>query len=626
MGTDVRWVDRLRADAVVAEADVTRTPWRYLGDLGAGVGELGVGGRRLEAEPAAVSLLLGTEDVRIHWRDAGGPREILLHTGSSGRTRLPLPATVELRRLRMCHSEADSGEEILFPLEAPPDETDYRELIELIESNAMPIAGICNRPRVNLRVDERAEVLRRTRRMTLRTAPYLARHPEDWEGQSLRMPYPRRLLTALPEDEWSTYENRMVRTVVRDAYGELGRREREVRATLRQLREALRISETWDDQIRRGDWPRAKRIWRLLRGNVSVDALRQRIDELQDQARRLEQAVGVLGAARHSPLFRMLGAVRDERELRPTNLMLHDTSYHAALVVRQRLNRLIEFQSERAVEDPLPVYFRWLRRALRHALLQVGFRRDGSETWLGQGWRLSVVEMPRTWTLEVACERMQRSPETERGAKGPQETLASRHGGRATPVGKPVPVPAPSARLVILPVWVELSDPKLREDLLAEVAARADGRRYLVVFPGAGGDTSSHRQGGEPNFPHLVEAASPARLESVEVLAREVVRETWFRDVAARRWPRRCAACENPHVEVGGGNKFECGTCGTEAALTQETCSACGREFTTPYILREDGSRAAGTVSQSDVLDVREERFCWGCRVGRDAALARATG
>lgn len=615
----MRWVDRLRGDRPVTEADVARAPWRYLADVGTGTKELTIGGRRLEAEPDALSLLLDTEDTRIHFSQDGRRCELAIPSPVVALSEKALPAGVELRRLRMCESKSESGEEILFPLEPPPDdETDYRELIELIETNAMPIAGICSRPRVSLRVEERAEALRRARRMTLRTAPYLARHAEDWEGQSWKMPYPRRLLTALPEDEWSTYENRMVRTVVRDGYAELIKREREVHATLRQLQDARRLIESWQASVENGDWPRVKRIYRLLSGNVSVDALRQPLDELERQADRLGRAIGVLGAARHSPLFRMLGAVRDERELRPTNLLLHDTSYHAALVVRQRLNRLIESQSERAVEDPLPVYFRWVHRALRHALLQVGFRRpDGSDTWLGRGWRLTVVEMPRTWALKVVFERKQRSPETERGGKGPQETAASRHWGRGAPVDKPVRVAEHSARLVILPVWMDLSDSKLREELLVEVAAKSDGGRYLVVFPGAAGGACSHLQGGEPDFPQLVEAASPARLESVEMFAREIVRETWFRDVAARRWPRWCAACENPHVELGSGNKFECGTCGTEAALTQETCSACGREFMTPYILREGGSGAAGTVSQSDVLDAREERLCWGCRKER---------
>jgi hypothetical protein len=609
----VRWIDRLGAGAEATEAEAARAPWRYLADLGAGVRDLSLGVRRLEADPTALSLLLDG-DLRAHWSQNGIRRELHIRQDVSTAFKPVLPPAVELRRMHMCDASTDSGEELLFPLEAPPDEeTDYSELIELIETNAMPIAGICNRPRVNLRVEERAEVLRRARRMTLRTAPYLARHPEDWEGQSLRMPYPRRLLTALPEDEWSTYENRMVRTVVRDAYGELVRREREVRAALRQLREALRVTESWQERLRHGDWPRANRIYYLLRGNVSVDSLKQRIDELEHQTQRLQRAVGVLGAARHSPLFRMLGAVRDERELRPTNLLLHDTSYRAASMVRQRLNRLAESLPERSVEDPLPAYVRWLHRALRHALSQVGLRPDGAGGWRGNGWQVRVVDAPRARALEIVFLREGASPKPDGPRVVTQDRLTGRQRRRASPTLEAERDAAPSC-LVVVPIWLDLSEAKLRAQLLGEVAASSEGRRYLLAFPGAADDGSCSLKRSEANFPHLVEPVSPVRLDSVEVLARELVRETWLRDLVARRWPSWCAACGNPHVAREGRNKFECGTCGTEAANTQETCGSCGREFTTPYILRDSEARLSSAVSQADVLDVDATQLCLECQ------------
>ena len=614
----VRWVDRLRRSLATTEVEVGRASWRYLADLGTGAKDLSVGGRRLTAVPSAVSFLLGVDELHVRWHQGGRSCDLALARVSGARPAIPEPASVELRRIHMCVSTPGgaSGEEILFPLEVPPDEqADYHELIELIEDNAMPIAGICARPRVNLRVEERAEALRRARRMTLRTAPHLARHAEDWEGQSLRMPYPRRLLTALPEDEWSTYENRMVRTVVRDAHYELVRREREVRITLRQLNEALRVSENWQDNLRRGDWPRTNRIYGLLDANVGVDALKRRIEDLQRQADRLRHAVGVLGAARSSPLFRMLGAVRDERDLRPTNLLLHDTAYHAALVVRQSLNRLMGAQAERAVEDPLPLYSHWVGRALARALAQSGFQEGGDGRWRRHEWEITLATVADIWTFEVTFHRSRQQLAGDRTAAGPLAPNPARHTRRGPPKGTPPASSVPSALLVVLPVWLDLSDKAHREHVLAEVASVGDGRRYVVAFPGDGSSgTTSEAACRDGQSPHLAIGVSPARIDSVEVLAREIMRETWFRDLAARSWPSWCVACDNPHVDVVGRNKFDCETCGTEAAITQETCTSCGTTFATPYMLRNVDQATEGDVSRSDLLDAGAQPLCPACR------------
>ena len=608
----MHFIDRLGSKAQPSLEVVAQASWRWLLDLGGGATALSVSGRPLTAEAESVSLLLGVDQPHFHWAVAGVRHDLKLRGATSGKP-VALPHSVELRRLAMTGRDASSSEEIIYPLQSPAPPADYQELITLIENNALPIAGICSRPRFNLRVEERAEALRRARRMTMRTAPYLARHAEDWEGQSLRMPYPQRLLTALPEDEWSTYENRLVRTVVRDGYSELVSREREVRAMLRQLQQALQVSERVLDKLHRDDWPRTHRIYELLRGNVSVDALKQHIDKLEDQAKRLRHAIGILGAARSSPLFRMLGAARDERELRPTNLLLHDTSYHAALVLRQQLNRIMQNRNDQAVADPLPSYFRWVELAIRHALLQTGFIEVGPGQWFGHDWKVEIAEATATRLIELRFQRTGAGPNAvahEQTAQS-RQALSSRQ-RRASPASLPAPPEQPKS-LVIFPLWLDLAENEDRKKILDDIIATAPDQRYLVLFPAHDNAAATeHYRDGEL-FPDTVISASPGRLDSVEILARELVRETWLRDLMEKRRLKWCLSCKNTHLELSDSNKFVCTTCHSEAAITQELCSLCDREYATPYLYLAAPAVATQAVSRSYILFDERQQLCGDC-------------
>lgn len=611
-------VDRLERGTAESVDVIAAAPWRWLLDLGPDAMQMSISGRRLHAEARALSSLLDIEQPQLHWVTSQGRQTLPLPSSEAAQS-IPPPSAVELRRLKMTGRDPASGEEIIYPLVSPEDEQhDYQALIRLIEDNAMPIAGICSRPRLNLRVEERAEVLRRARRMTLRTAPYLARHVEDWEGQSLRMPYPRRLLTALPEDEWSTYENRLVRTVVRDGYTELTRREREVRSVLNQMEQALRVSENQLDELRRGDWPRANRIYELLRGNVSVDALKKRIDELKEQSRRLKRAIAILGSARSSKLFRMLGAVRDERELRPTNLLMHDTAYHSVLVVRQQLNQFMQAQSDQPVEDPLPHYHRWLESALGQSLQQTGFVEARPGQWNGRGWEIEVTSTPSTRLTKLCFQRVGVGDDARNNGETPQNPKISSQGSRKPSSTSLVPRLQFPRPLVIFPVWLDLSVPEHRQRILTEVIASAPDSRYLLLFPGDGSliTTERYRDGGL--FPDLAIAASPGRLDSVEILAREIIREVWLRDLLARRWPTWCLVCKNTHLIFESSNKFACDTCHSEAAITQETCHQCGDEFSTPYLHLATAENDASAVSRSYILADNLQKECPVCRGSED--------
>lgn len=604
------WRDRLGGSPQVGQSALEQAPWRYVLDLGSDTDAVHLGGRPLVADLRAISLLLGPEELHVHWAQRGERREQRLRVATQ-RERSLLPPPIELRRLQMTDpagtpregvtSDAAQTGPVLFPLASPPEELeDYDELISLIENNASPIAGICSRPRLSLRVAERAEELRRARRMTHRTAPYLARHSEDWEGQSLRMPFPRRLLTAVPEDQWSTYENRMVRTVVRDAHAELMRRGDALRSILQQLDEALQIVPV-GDQFERKDWARMERMYRALRGNVLGSELAKERERLKRQLERLRKAATLLGSARSSPLFRKLGAVPDERELRPTNLLLHDSAYHSALLVRRKLNRLMHVRNARPITDPLPPYFRWLKLALDEALDQTGFKQEAPQRYAGHDWLIEVSDDPQLYRISLSFRRSNepdRSPAHE--ARNGNATLPT--GRQRKPSGNPPSPFRPSrAQLVILPLWLNLADQSERQLMLTQIAASDTGARYLVVFPGDAAAGSCEHFSSADQFPHLATAAAPGRLDSIEVLARELVRETWLRDLLERRWPRWCLSCPQDEIGHGDRKKFVCPTCKLEAGLTQERCR-CGQEHEVPYFKHKPESLAAGAIGRSDVV------------------------
>lgn len=613
----MRWHDRLGATSAVDDSQAEQAPWRYVLDLGTGAHRLSLGSRQLKAEPEAVSLLLGTENVHLRWTQDGVWREQQLRS-TAGRKHASAPAAIELRRLQMSGRDESSGESILFPLATPPEvDCDYEGLIALIEDHAASIASICSRPRLSLRVEERAEELRRARRMTHRTAPYLARHSEDWEGQSLRMPFPRRLLTALPEDEWATYENRLVRTVVRDAYTELCQRARELRSLLQQTEAALRVAGSIDG-IEREDWARMHRMYSLLRGNISSTQLLQRCEELKRQLERIQRAATILGAARSSPLFRRLGPTSDVRELRPTNLLLHDPAYHAALVVRQRLNRLMHARSERAVEDPLGPYYCWLKLALHEAFTQTGFKQEEPHRYAGHDWLIDVQHESQLRRIKLSFKRRDEDTAGEQpSSRSPCNDMLPRCQTSQKRQAVLPSIVRSRPPLVILPVWLRLADAGERAALLDEVTDAAHAERYLILFPGIGGDGASERPGpATEQLPHGVIAASPARLDSVEILARELVRETWLRDLTRRRWPRWCPSCPQDGIYHGGAKKFVCATCKLEAGMTRRPCS-CDREHEAPYLERRGAASSADSVSRSDILSSSSTGAC-------DAVLLKA--
>lgn len=604
----MNWLDRLAPNPLASPsaAEVEAAPWRYVLDLGCGAVELLANGRRLVSDPRGVSLCLGDQELSLRWYQDAIRHDQKVRLERSRELRFP--QDIELRRLQMAREFARStGDEVLFPLETPLDEReDYQELIALIERNAAPIAGICNRPRLGLRVEETAEVLRRARRMTLRTAPYLARHAEDWEGHSLRMPHPRRLLTAVPEDEWSTYENRLVRTVVRDAYAELRHRQRELQSTLRQMDEALKVSRL---NAQQGHWSRVHRIYQLLRGNIAVDILSKECERLERQAQRLLRAAGIMGAARSSPLFRHLGAIRDERQLHSTNLLLHDSAYHSALLVRQKLNRLRQQRGTLPLQDPLPYYFEWVEHALRRALAQTGFEQSSAQRFVGRDWSVEISTILPARRIELRFTRIGRESDNGKPATAGATPL---RGFR-----KPSPASAcPHSQrlpLHILPVWLDLSDDKLRTLVLKESISAASGARLLLVYPGDADAGTSEERANEDFYTHQAAVASPGRLDSIEMLSRELVRETWLRDLLDRRWPRWCLVCMASRLEHGNANSFRCDTCGTEAGITQKTC-ACGQQFSVPYLRRKSEHADAGLISRGNVLESSAVLTCKSCR------------
>jgi hypothetical protein len=580
----VKLVDRLADPRQQASPkELERSPWRYLVALeeGAHAEILHIGRRQLAADPRAVSPLLAPgESQTIH----GGDSDVVL-PNLEGWTVPPEP---EFMRLYATGGELQCGP--LFPLHcAKPLIDGTLELAELVEKSSEALASICRRPYLDLTVEESAEPLRRVRQMTIHTAPYLAMHAEDWEGPGVQAPFPRRLLTSQPDENWNTYENRLVRTTVSDAVRELRERFNTVEAELRQLRERDSLKHL--SETRGGDWARRYRICELL-GESGLGGLDFERKNLENESRELRTAASKLGAARGSPLFVRLRDVKDEREPRPTNLLQHESRYHIALKVRLALNDLHRRRELTAVRDVLGDYYRWVFRALGTALGQLGFSplttAKGLTTtplrWKGRLGTILVTahEHRRVLLLEPPPSVVEVNVNRRRQKRRPREREAAR------------------TSLLILPLWAVPDD---RTAILRAIAraAQKGGHRVLVVTPGEatlGGEEFENEV--DPLRPHGWHAIGPSRLDSVEILAREVLRETWLASLttSSDASSQDCPACPSRHLETA---EHRCPECHTHWGV--RVCDACNKRRQ-PYLFwrgNADEDRKARTDGCSQI-------------------------
>jgi len=229
------------------------------------------------------------------------------------------PAAVRLRRL---HDAARSGWKAL--LEESPvltgDEADLdaTHLERTLAEHGGIMSQVCHDPRERLVRFEEVVPPGRARRLSPRTATWLASHAEAWDAVSRTGVTPRVLLAEQPASIVDFYENRLVARLVEHLTRRLRRRHAHLRelsdvedhgASLRAGRLAprtlLRLTELWE------------RSWRLEDGRTALDTALQALDRLLREVARM----------RRLRVYREVPRRRQVDGLRPTNIFTGDRRY-----------------------------------------------------------------------------------------------------------------------------------------------------------------------------------------------------------------------------------------------------------------------------------------------------------
>lgn len=84
----------------------------------------------------------------------------------------------------------------------------------LLREKFSVLEWICESPEVEVRLEELKLPIDRSRRITKGALTNLASHSEDWLRVTTRGPIPKRIISAIREDDFTIYENRLVRTLI----------------------------------------------------------------------------------------------------------------------------------------------------------------------------------------------------------------------------------------------------------------------------------------------------------------------------------------------------------------------------------------------------------------------------
>jgi hypothetical protein len=73
---------------------------------------------------------------------------------------------------------------------------------------------VCRKPHTHLEMDAERVPVSKARRLSPKSATYLAAHTEDWEHRTISGVYPKRILSLTNNEYWNIYENRVAARLI----------------------------------------------------------------------------------------------------------------------------------------------------------------------------------------------------------------------------------------------------------------------------------------------------------------------------------------------------------------------------------------------------------------------------
>jgi len=213
-------------------------------------------------------------------------------------------------------------------IETPPVAQKLGELARLshldreIINHLQHLQYVCQRPRLQLRVEEERTPVSRAKHIPVRAVADLVSNPAAWEHRTLQSIQPSRVLARFVEDQWDLYENRVAVRLV----------DRLLRYITDRLEYLHRIKKTleehralkYGDELRRTSFRRAERISKLW--SHTIDSKSE--DDLSVSMQQLEAAHRDLQALLDSRLYKKI-SLRAEvpLSLKSTNILSNDAHY-----------------------------------------------------------------------------------------------------------------------------------------------------------------------------------------------------------------------------------------------------------------------------------------------------------
>jgi hypothetical protein len=212
----------------------------------------------------------------------------------------------------------------LLPAELA-EHSELNELEKALESIVKRghLHEISRRPRFNMVYREEVTDLSRVKKVANGALGHLASHSEDWYRRTLSGVLPKRLLSLVSDDEWGIYENRVYVSLLDTLDKYLRLRLREVKALRDQFERALNLTESTELFYRLRETLCA--LWGQGMSEHQTEASLNSSEGTVELLEFLHRKVSLL---RQDSLYQALkGEARIPRQLRPTNILLHDQHY-----------------------------------------------------------------------------------------------------------------------------------------------------------------------------------------------------------------------------------------------------------------------------------------------------------
>lgn len=234
---------------------------------------------------------------------------------------------------------------ILYP-PFVPDVGDYMKELEAetnIFAQLPKLTKVCDRPRDRLEIKEERVHISRARKIAHRAVEHLSYHTEDWQMALIGGVHPKRILAEVRYEDLDLYENRISVIVADRLHLYLGRRIRELEQLVKEMDHTDHSKDVQD-----ATHYRQNRIYDLW-GEIFEGVKRSGVGHpLVAHFRSVYRKVKKLKGSR---LVKNLRVSKNRyREIRPTNIFLHDQDYRGVKRIWHSLIQLLG-QSERSPDE-----------------------------------------------------------------------------------------------------------------------------------------------------------------------------------------------------------------------------------------------------------------------------------